>query len=231
MKKLIQIKNVSKIYNPGENEVRALDDVSIDIECGEFLAIVGSSGSGKSTLMNVLGCLDIPTSGEYYLEDNDVAQMKDNALSEVRNKEIGFIFQGFNLIPSLNAQENIELPLIYRKLNKAKRRELVLSALKKVNLENRKNHLPTQMSGGQQQRVAIARAIAAMPPIILADEPTGNLDSKSGEDVMGILKNLNKEGKTIILITHDSEIAAQANRIVKILDGKIVEDCRVGVLA
>lgn len=221
---LIEIKDIYKIYNPGENEVRALDGVTLSIDRGEFVAIVGHSGSGKSTLMNMLGLLDIPTSGEYYLDGEKTAHMTDDELSEIRNKQIGFIFQGFNLISSLTAQENVELPLAYRGMAKAKRHELSEDALKRVGLENRKTHLPKQMSGGQQQRVAIARAVAAKPPIILADEPTGNLDSKSGEDVMRILHELHKEGRTVILITHDNEIAASAKRVIRIQDGQVVED-------
>lgn len=218
---LINIKDVYKIYNHGENEVRALDGVSIKICDGEFVAIVGSSGSGKSTLMNMLGCLDIPTSGRYELDGRDTSRLSDNQLSHIRNKRIGFIFQGFNLINTLNAEENVELPLIYRKMAKARRRSEAVKALKMVGLSDRVHHKPSEMSGGQQQRVAIARAIAAQPDIILADEPTGNLDSRSGADVMDILMNLNKSGKTILLITHDESIAKLANRRIKIADGRI----------
>ena len=221
---LIDIKDIYKIYNPGENEVRALDGITVSIDRGEFVAIVGHSGSGKSTLMNMLGLLDIPTSGEYYLDGENTSHMTDDELSEIRNKQIGFIFQGFNLISSLTAQENVELPLAYRGMPKAKRHEISEDALKRVGLENRMTHLPKQMSGGQQRRVAIARAVAARPPIILADEPTGNLDSKSGEDVMRILHELHHEGRTVILITHDNEIAASAKRVIRIQDGQLVED-------
>lgn len=221
---LIEIKDMYKIYNPGENEVRALDGVNLTIEDGEFVAIVGHSGSGKSTFMNMLGCLDVPTSGEYYLDGVNVATLGDDELSDIRNKKIGFIFQGFNLIPSLNAIENVELPLIYRGIGKEERHKLAVDALIRVGLEKRLTHRPMQMSGGQQQRVAIARAIAARPPMVLADEPTGNLDTKSGADVMNILRELWKEGRTIILITHDNEIAASARRVVRIIDGRIVED-------
>ncbi|MBE6828277.1 MAG: ABC transporter ATP-binding protein [Ruminococcaceae bacterium] len=221
---LIEVKDVYKIYNPGENEVRALDGINLKIERGEFVAIVGQSGSGKSTLMNMLGLLDVPTSGEYYLDGEDVSHMTDNELSEIRNKQIGFIFQGFNLISSLTAQANVELPLVYRGMKADKRHRLSLAALEKVGLSNRVTHLPKQMSGGQQQRVAIARAVAASPPIILADEPTGNLDSHSGEDVMNILINLYKEGRTVILITHDNSIASRAKRVIRIQDGQIIED-------
>lgn len=221
---LIEIKDVYKIYNPGENEVRALDGVSLSIDRGEFVAIVGQSGSGKSTLMNMLGLLDVPTSGEYYLDGEDVAHMTDDQLSEIRNKQIGFIFQGFNLISSLTAQANVELPLVYRGMKAEKRHKLSVDALEKVGLSHRLTHLPKQMSGGQQQRVAIARAVAARPPIILADEPTGNLDSRSGEDVMEILTNLYKEGRTVILITHDNGIADRAKRVIRIQDGQVIAD-------
>ncbi len=221
---LIDIQNIYKIYNPGENEVRALDGITLTVEHGEFLAIVGQSGSGKSTLMNMLGLLDIPTSGTYILDGVDVKDMTDDELSEIRNKEIGFIFQGFNLIPSLTAVENVELPLVYRGMKKEERNKLALEALDRVGLSHRLDHLPKQMSGGQQQRVAIARAVAARPPIILADEPTGNLDSHSGVEVMKILHELHEEGRTVILITHDNDIANEAERVIKISDGQIVAD-------
>ncbi len=224
LEKLISVRDMCKIYNPGENEVRALDHVDLEMEKGEFVAIIGHSGSGKSTLMNMLGCLDVPTSGSYYLNGKDVSVMKDNQLSEIRNQEIGFIFQGFNLISNLTALENVELPLIYRGIGRAKRHKLAKEALIRVGLEKRMDHKPSEMSGGQQQRVAIARAIAAQPPVILADEPTGNLDSASTQEIMDILKGLHKAGRSIILITHDNEIAEQAKRVVRILDGKIVED-------
>ena len=230
MAALIDIRDLYKIYNPGENEVRALDGVSLQVQNGEFVAIIGHSGSGKSTLMNMLGCLDMPTSGEYYLDGKDVSKLSDDELSEIRNRHIGFIFQGFNLIPSLDAVENVELPLIYRGMGKEERHELALEALDRVGLKNRVRHKPAEMSGGQQQRVAIARAIAARPPIILADEPTGNLDSRSGEDVIKILKELNAEGRTVILITHDNGIADMARRKVRIHDGKITEDAVVGMV-
>ena len=224
MEPLIRVKNMYKIYNPGENEVRALDDVSLEINQGEFIAIVGHSGSGKSTFMNMLGCLDVPTSGKYYLNGTDVSEMSDNELSEVRNREIGFIFQGFNLIANLNAIENVELPLIYRGIDRKTRHQLAIDSLKMVGLEKRMDHKPSEMSGGQQQRVAIARAIAAQPPVILADEPTGNLDSASSREILGILKKMHKTGRTVILITHDNGIAAQARRVVRIMDGKIESD-------
>ncbi len=224
MSALVEIKDVCKVYNPGENEVRALDHVSLTIDEQEFVAIIGHSGSGKSTLMNMLGCLDVPTSGEYWLHGQDVSALSDDALSDIRNREIGFIFQGFNLIPNLTALENVELPLIYRGVSKSVREELSVEALKKVGLEHRMDHKPSEMSGGQQQRVAIARAIAQAPPVILADEPTGNLDSNSTKEIMDILKGLHKEGRTVILITHDNEIAAQAKRVIKIKDGKVESD-------
>ena len=199
MSALVEIKDVCKVYNPGENEVRALDHVSLTIDEQEFVAIIGHSGSGKSTLMNMLGCLDVPTSGEYWLH-------------------------GFNLIPNLTAVENVELPLIYRGVSRSVRQELSREALKKVGLEHRMDHKPSEMSGGQQQRVAIARAIAQAPPVILADEPTGNLDSNSTKEIMDILKGLHNEGRTVILITHDNDIAAQAKRVIKIKDGKVESD-------
>lgn len=224
METLVEVQDMCKIYNPGENEVRALDHVSLKIQKGEFVAIIGHSGSGKSTLMNMLGCLDVPTSGMYRLHGQNVSEMDDDELSDIRNKEIGFIFQGFNLIPNLTAIENVELPLIYRGVGKAKRMELSRKALEKVGLGHRLDHKPSEMSGGQQQRVAIARAIAQAPPIILADEPTGNLDSHSTQEIMGILKELYEEGRTVILITHDNEIAAKAKRVIKIKDGHIEAD-------
>ncbi len=221
---LVEIKDMCKIYNPGENEVRALNHICLSIEEGEFVAIIGQSGSGKSTLMNMLGCLDVPTSGTYMLHGQDVSHLDDDELSDIRNKEIGFIFQGFNLIQNLTALENVELPLIYRGVSKKKRLQLASEALTKVGLEARMEHKPAEMSGGQQQRVAIARAIAQAPPIILADEPTGNLDSGSTKEIMQIMKSLHEDGRTIILITHDNEIAAQAERVIKIKDGRIESD-------
>ena len=220
---LIHIENMKKIYNPGENEVRALDGIDLDIEKGDLVAIVGHSGSGKSTLMNMLGCLDTPTSGKYVLDGQDVASMTDNQLADVRNKEIGFIFQGFNLISNLDAVGNVELPLVYRGVSKNERKQLAMEALKSVGLEDRMKHKPNEMSGGQQ-RVAVARAVAAKPPIILADEPTGNLDTKSTQEIMEILKELHRSGRTVIIITHDEEIASQAHRVIRILDGRIEED-------
>ena len=218
---IIDIRNMYKIYNPGENEVRALDGVSLAVYKGEFVAIVGHSGSGKSTLMNMIGCLDTPTSGTYFLNGQDVSALSDNALSAIRNEQIGFIFQSFNLIKNLNALENVELPLIYRGLPAGKRRLLALEALERVGLASRMDHRPNQMSGGQQQRVAVARAIAAHPPLILADEPTGNLDTRAGARVFEIIRALHAEGNTIVLITHDEGLARKAQRIVRITDGKI----------
>lgn len=224
MDELIEIQEMCKIYNPGENEVRALDHVNLTINKNEFVAIIGQSGSGKSTLMNMLGCLDVPTSGTYILNGQDVSGLTDDELSDIRNREIGFIFQGFNLIAGLTALENVELPLIYRGVGKKERLRLARIALEKVGLKARMDHKPSEMSGGQQQRVAIARAIAQAPPVILADEPTGNLDSGSTKEIMEILKELHGEGRTVILITHDNEIAARARRIIRIMDGHIVED-------
>ena len=222
---LIDVKDLYKIYNEGEeSEVRALNGVTLTIDRGEFVAIIGQSGSGKSTLMNILGCLDIPTYGDYHLDGVDVTELTDRQLAHIRNKQIGFIFQGFNLIPALNAWENVELPLIYQGIPFYKRGDLVEEALERVGLADRARHKPTEMSGGQQQRVAIARAIATHPPIIMADEPTGALDSKTGRHVLEILHTLNQEGSTIILITHDNGIAATAHRVVRISDGRIVAD-------
>lgn len=224
MSALVEVRDICKVYNPGENEVRALDHVSLTINKGEFVAIIGQSGSGKSTLMNMLGCLDVPTSGKYYLNGKDVSKLSDDEQSDIRNLEIGFIFQGFNLISNLTAIENVELPLIYRGVGKRERHKLAIDALKIVGLSHRLNHKPNEMSGGQQQRVAIARAIAAKPPVILADEPTGNLDSASSKEILQILKELYVGGRTVILITHDNGIAAQAKRVIRIMDGKIESD-------
>lgn len=219
---LISMRNIVKEYRVGETRLRALDNVSLDIERGEFVAIVGQSGSGKSTLMNILGCLDMPDKGKYTLNGNDIFTEKEGRLSKIRNREIGFIFQSFNLIASLSAIENVELPLIYRGIKKNKRKHLAERALALVDLESRAKHLPGQLSGGQQQRVAIARAIASSPPLILADEPTGNLDVSSGSEIMNILFRLHSRGKTIIMITHDNTIAHRVPRRVEISDGKLV---------
>ena len=226
---LIHIENMKKIYNPGENEVRALDGIDLDIEKGDLVAIVGHSGSGKSTLMNMLGCLDTPTSGKYVLDGQDVASMTDNQLADVRNKEIGFIFQGFNLISNLDAVGNVELPLVYRGVSKNERKQLAMEALKSVGLEDRMKHKPNEMSGGQQQRVAVARAVAAKPPIILADEPTGNIDPEMSLDIMNLLIALNKElGKTVLVVTHERDLVDRfQKRVVTLKDG-MVESDRIG---
>ena len=222
---LIELKDVYKIYGEGlESEVRALDGVSLTIDRGEFVAIVGQSGSGKSTMMNVLGCLDIPTRGDYHLNGVDVRELTDKELSAIRNKEIGFIFQQYNLIQNLTVLENVELPLIYQGIHPDDRRDMALNALERVGLAGRIKHRPTEMSGGQQQRVAIARAIAAHPSIIMADEPTGALDSHTGLEVLEFLRQLNREGTTVILITHDNGIAATARHLIRLYDGKIVEN-------
>ena len=222
---LIDIRNLYKIYNEGkESEVRALDGVSLQIGKGEFVAIVGQSGSGKSTMMNVLGCLDIPTYGEYFLEGTDIGSLTDKQLARIRNREIGFIFQGYNLIQELDALENVTLPLIYRGVSVFDREDMAMAALAKVGMDGRAHHRPSEMSGGQQQRVAIARAIATKPPIIMADEPTGALDSKTGKHVLEILRDLYRGGTTILLITHDDGIAATAKRVVRLSDGKIISD-------
>ncbi|MBR0521989.1 MAG: ABC transporter ATP-binding protein [Firmicutes bacterium] len=225
MARLVELRDIYKIYSEGlESEVRALNGVSLDIDRGEFVAVVGQSGSGKSTLMNVLGCLDIPTYGTYLLDGVDVGTLSDNQLSKIRNREIGFIFQQYNLIPGLTLVENVELPLVYTGMDPIDRRERALAALEKVGLADRYKSFPKQLSGGQQQRVAIARAISDEPPIIMADEPTGALDSRTGREILRFLQELNIEGHTIILITHDNGIAATARRIVRISDGKIIED-------
>ena len=225
MAKLITLRDVYKIYGEGlESEVRALDGVSLDIERGEFVAVVGQSGSGKSTMMNVLGCLDVPTRGDYFLDGTDVQELTDKELSRIRNKQIGFIFQQYNLIPSLTVLENVELPLIYQGVGADDRYDMAMAALERVGLAGRIKHKPAEMSGGQQQRVAIARAIATKPPIVMADEPTGALDSRTGQEVLKFLQQLNQEGSTVILITHDNGIAATARRVVRLQDGKIVED-------
>ena len=222
---LIDIKDLYKIYNEGqESEVRALDGVSLQIDNGEFVAIVGASGSGKSTLMNVLGCLDVPTYGQYFLDGTDVTSLSDKQLARIRNQEIGFIFQGYNLLQELDALDNVILPLIYRGTPIWDRADIAMAALARVGMDGRAHHHPSQMSGGQQQRVALARAIATHPPIIMADEPTGALDSKTGRHVLEILQQLYREGTTILLITHDDSIAATAPRVVRLSDGKIISD-------
>lgn len=221
---MISVKNLKKTYLLGGEEVHALDDVSLSIKEHEFVAIIGQSGSGKSTFMNMLGCLDRPDSGEITLDGTDILKCKEKELSVIRNKKIGFIFQQFHLLPKLSALENVELPLIYQGMPTKKRREKAVKALKAVGLEKRMNHKPNQLSGGQQQRVAIARALVGEPSLILADEPTGNLDSRSGKEIMMLLHNLHEEGNTIVLITHDNNVAMEAPRQVQISDGKIIKD-------
>ncbi|MBC1989276.1 ABC transporter ATP-binding protein [Listeria seeligeri] len=220
---MIQLVNISKSYQMGANKVEALDDVSFCIKPGEFIAIVGPSGSGKSTLMNILGILDKATLGEYYLNKKNLTGLSPKKVAKIRNENIGFIFQQFNLMPRLTAFENIELPLVYRGVGKAERKREVLNSLKRVGLLDKQKHLPTQLSGGQQQRIAIARAITGKPEILLADEPTGALDSKTGAEVMALLKEIHQEGNTLIIITHDINIAKQAERILEIKDGKLHE--------
>lgn len=221
---MIELIDVYKIYSDGDSGIRALDGVSLKIEQGEFTAIVGSSGSGKSTCMNIIGCLDIPTRGKYFLNGHDVSTLDEKELARIRNKELGFIFQQYNLIPKLTIEENVELPLIYRKMSAEERHERAIKALERVGLSDRVKKFPSQLSGGQQQRVSIARALAGNPPVILADEPTGALDSKTGREVMEFLKELNADGTTIVLITHDNSLAEQTKRIVRIQDGKIISD-------
>ncbi len=221
---MIELTDIYKIYTDGDSEIHALDGISLRVERGEFVAIVGASGSGKSTCMNIVGCLDVPTSGRYCLNGTDVSTMGEYELAHIRNKELGFVFQQYNLIPKLTVQENVELPLVYRGIKPAKRQELAMAALERVGLGDRSNKLPSQLSGGQQQRVSIARALAGQPPVILADEPTGALDSHTGREVLTFLKKLNREGTTIVLITHDNSIAAELPRVVRIQDGKILSD-------
>ena len=222
---IINAENLVKIYQMGEVEVQALQGASLQVGRGEFLAIMGPSGSGKSTLMNILGCLDQPTSGQYYLEGIDVAQLDDNKLAQIRGKRIGFVFQSFNLLPRTNALSNVELPLIYMGLGRRERHRQAATALEMVGLGDRLHHKPNELSGGQQQRVAIARALVTQPAIILADEPTGNLDSKSSEEIMAIFQRLNEEQEiTVIFVTHEPDIAAHTRRIVRLADGRIVED-------
>ncbi len=218
---LIELKNIYKIYHMGDEEVRASDGVSLSIDRGEFVAIVGKSGSGKSTLMNIIGALDVPTEGEYILGGEDVSEMSDDQLAQIRNKMIGFIFQQYNLLPKLNLLENVELPLLYAGVSVQERKERVLKSLAKVGLEEKWKNLPNQLSGGQQQRVSIARALAGDPSLILADEPTGALDSRTSREVLNFLRQLNEEGNTIVMITHDNSIALEAKRVVRIKDGKI----------
>jgi putative ABC transport system ATP-binding protein len=221
---MIQLSDMSKIYRMGNNKVTALNEINLHISLQEFVAIVGPSGSGKSTLMNMLGCLDVPTSGSYKLDGQEVSKLKDDKLAEIRNFKIGFIFQKFNLLQKLSALENVELPLVYQGIHNREAKRRAIEALATVSLKDRMHHRPSELSGGQQQRVAIARALVTKPPVLLADEPTGALDSKTGIEVMGILKELNSNGHTIILITHDNDLAAEAKRIIRISDGEITED-------
>ena len=221
---MININSLSKEYVMGDNKLLALDNIDLSINEGDFVSIMGSSGSGKSTLMNIIGCLDVPSSGEYHFRDKDVSTLNSNKLAELRNKDIGFVFQNFNLLPRLNAQENVVLPLLYSGKNLKERNELAIEALESVGLKDRVHHRPNQLSGGQQQRVSIARAIAGSPKLILADEPTGALDSKTGLEIMKILNDLNAKGITIVLVTHEDDIANYGSRIIKMKDGKILED-------
>jgi putative ABC transport system ATP-binding protein len=221
---LIELRDVYKIYQMGDEAVHALDGISLTVDPGEFVAIVGSSGSGKSTAMNIIGCLDVPTSGSYYLGGRDVSAMNDDQQAEIRNKMLGFIFQQYNLIPKLTVQENVELPLLYAGVGAQERRARATEALERVGLAEKHRNLPSQLSGGQQQRVSIARALAGHPSLILADEPTGALDSRTGREVLGFLQKLNREGDTVVLITHDNSIAVRARRIVRLQDGRIIYD-------
>ena len=221
---MIKINSLSKEYIMGDNKLLALNDVNVSINKGEFVSIMGSSGSGKSTLMNIIGCLDVPTSGEYFFSNNNISSLNSNKLAELRNKDIGFVFQNFNLLPRLNALENVVLPLLYSGKNLKERNKLALDALEGVGLNDRIHHRPNQLSGGQQQRVSIARAIAGSPKLILADEPTGSLDSKTSLEIMKILNDLNSKGITIVLVTHEDDIANYGSRIIKMKDGKIIED-------
>ena len=223
---LISLKNIFKIYNVGGEEVRALDGIDLDILENEYLAIMGPSGSGKSTLMNMIGCLDTPTSGIYEFEGEMVQVMDDSQLASIRNRKIGFVFQTFNLLPKATAQHNVEIPLVYANIQKKDRTKMATDALESVGLADRLHHKPNELSGGQRQRVAIARALVNKPSIILADEPTGNLDSKSGSEIMTILDDLHKNGNTIILVTHEDDVAQHAHRIIRLFDGKIIEDSK-----
>ena len=225
---LIEIKDLKKIYSLGDIEVPALNGINIGIDKNEYLAIMGPSGSGKSTMMNIIGCLDVPTEGEYHLNNQDVSKLSDDELAVIRNKEIGFVFQTFNLLPRADALHNVELPMIYSGLNRAQRKQMAMEALERVGLGDRVHHKPNELSGGQRQRVAIARALVNKPSIILSDEPTGNLDSKTGEEIMEIFEQLHAAGNTIILITHEEYIANCSNRTVRLLDGLVQSDERNG---
>ena len=222
---LVEFSHISKIYEMGDSRVHAVSDVSFQIDKGEFVAIVGQSGSGKSTCMNIIGALDVPTLGSYYLNGEDISGFDDDELADIRGKLLGFVFQQYNLIAKLDVYENVELPLIYSALPEKQRRERVLESLERVGLTDRVHHMPNQLSGGQQQRVSIARALAGHPSVILADEPTGALDSNTGREVLAFFKELHREGNTIVLITHDNGIAAQAPRVLRLADGRLVDDC------
>ena len=224
---LIDIQNITKIYQMGTQEVRALAGVTLSIEANEYVAIMGPSGSGKSTMMNVLGCLDTPTSGDYFLNNENVSEMTDDELARIRNREIGFVFQTFNLLPRVNCLQNVELPLVYSGLRKGKRREMAAGALTSVGLGDRMDHKPNELSGGQRQRVAVARALVNNPSILLADEPTGNLDSKTSEEIMQLFESLHQAGNTILVVTHEEDIAQHARRIIRLRDGLIETDQRV----
>ena len=221
---MIRLENVYKIYQMGDTQVRAADGINLHVQKGEFVSIVGQSGSGKSTIMNIIGCLDVPTSGKYFLGGVDVSTMNDDEQSDIRNKKLGFIFQQYNLIPKLTVVENVEVPLMYGGVSKSHRRQRAMEALDKVGLASKYKNLPSQLSGGQQQRVSIARALVGNPSVILADEPTGALDSRTGAEILGFLQKLNQDGNTIILITHDNSIAVKAHRIVRLYDGKVIYD-------
>lgn len=221
---LIQLKEIKKHYEMGEQTIRALDGISLSIEKNEYLAFIGSSGSGKSTMMNILGCLDRPTSGQYILNTRDASQLSENELAEIRNREIGFIFQSFNLLTKATALQNVMQPLVYRGVRPRDRKTAAMAALERVNLSNRSDHLPNQLSGGQRQRVAIARALVTHPSILLADEPTGNLDSQTTADIMKLFDELHAEGQTIILVTHEADIAAHCQRVIRMKDGRVAED-------
>jgi putative ABC transport system ATP-binding protein len=221
---MVQLSNIVKIYRIGTIEVKALDNASLQVEKGQFLAIMGASGSGKSTLMNIIGCLDNFTSGSYYLDGVEVSGMSENELAEIRNQKIGFVFQSFNLLSKYNAFKNVELPMIYASISTAQRKRIAMQALERVGLKDRWTHRPNEMSGGERQRVAIARSLVNNPAILLADEPTGNLDSQTGKEIMGMLTTLHQEGTTIILVTHESDIAAYAQRVIHLFDGRITSD-------
>lgn len=223
---LISIKDLEKVYQMGDTEVRALDGVSLEVEKGEYLAVMGPSGSGKSTLMNLIGCLDSPTAGKYWLNSNEVSVLNDDELARIRNQEIGFVFQTFNLLPRATALENVEVPLIYAGVPRGERQTRAKETLELVGLGDRMTHQPNELSGGQRQRVAVARALVNRPSLLLADEPTGNLDSRTGEEIMALFDKLNEVGNTIIVVTHEEEIAARAQRVIRLRDGRILEDTR-----